>query len=133
MHTPPSKVLRPALKKCKPYLSCCSFEISYTLQLQCFCSQTPGLNKLTNLAGFREVSVEELKQQLDTAPDDLFVLDVRTAWEFARGHLPGATNIDMEALSDKVAFDRHDILLQQAFLLVGLAGSLAIFFTEYLT
>lgn len=45
-------------------------------------------------AGFATVSVEAADAVLDDPPEDLVVLDVRTAEEFGSGHLDGAVMLD---------------------------------------
>lgn len=54
--------------------------------------------------GFKSVSVAEFEQVIsDTA---VYLLDVRTAGEFAEGHLVGAVNIDvLQATFEKNALD----------------------------
>ena len=49
-------------------------------------------------AGFQETTAEALHARLGS----VFVLDVRTAQEFTAGHVPGATHIPLDALSDAV-------------------------------
>jgi phage shock protein E len=57
---------------------------------------------LTNDAGAVLVSQDEVMRMIDagTAP---MVLDVRTAEEFAEGHVPGAINISHDELADRLA------------------------------
>ena len=40
--------------------------------------------------------------QSSSAAGTTAVLDVRTAWEFSRGHIPGALHIPLDTLSDAV-------------------------------
>lgn len=49
------------------------------------------------------LDVEELKQRMDAG--DVLVLDVRTADDFTgeQGHIPGATNIPLEELPDRIS------------------------------
>lgn len=47
------------------------------------------------------ISVEELKKNLD-AGEDMLILDVREYDEFRAGHLPGAVNVPMETLDEKI-------------------------------
>ncbi|CAJ35635.1 rhodanese-like domain-containing protein [Methanocella arvoryzae] len=47
------------------------------------------------------VTVEELKQELASNPK-LFLLDVRERDEFASGHIPGAVNISVREIPQRV-------------------------------
>ena len=51
-------------------------------------------------AGVTDISPEEL---LASPPEGALVLDVRTADEFAAGHVPGAVNISHGALAARLA------------------------------
>eukprot|EP00884_Botryococcus_braunii_P021241 jgi/Botrbrau1/7800/Bobra.0159s0228.1 len=51
--------------------------------------------------GFREVAVQDLKARLD-AKEAVLVLDVRGEADFADGSIPGARNISMDTLSERV-------------------------------
>ena len=60
--------------------------------------------------GVVSVTAEEAKAILDEAPDGLVVLDIRTAGEYAAGHLPGAIQIDFYSASfeqELAALDRN--------------------------
>ncbi|MEO8016581.1 MAG: rhodanese-like domain-containing protein [Pseudomonadota bacterium] len=48
------------------------------------------------------ISQAELLARLERKDKDLVVLDVRTAAEFAAGHVPGARNISHELLSSRI-------------------------------
>ena len=63
---------------------------------------TPVPELRTNDAGAVFVTQEEMLRMIDagTAP---MILDVRTAEEFADGHVPGAINISHDELADRLA------------------------------
>ncbi len=46
---------------------------------------------------------DELAFRLSTQPTGLLVLDVRTAEEFAAGHVPGAINISHDVLDSRIS------------------------------
>ena len=48
------------------------------------------------------VSQTELLKRLEQKDPDLVVLDVRTADEFAAGHVPGARNVSHEQLASRI-------------------------------
>ena len=48
------------------------------------------------------VSQTELLKRLEQKDPDLVVLDVRTADEFAAGHVPGARNVSHELLASRI-------------------------------
>jgi rhodanese-related sulfurtransferase len=48
-----------------------------------------------------EISPDELARRLQDEPHHLTVLDVRTAEEFAQGHVPGAINIPLDQLGGR--------------------------------
>jgi rhodanese-related sulfurtransferase len=48
-------------------------------------------------AKVREISVEEFDEMIENH-DDLLIVDVRAAGEFARGHIPGAQRLAHELL-----------------------------------
>jgi rhodanese-related sulfurtransferase len=49
------------------------------------------------------ISADALEARLALAPADMTVLDVRTAEEFAAGHVPGARNIPVAELETRIA------------------------------
>ena len=69
-------------------------------------------------AGFQEMTVEALHKQLGS----VFVLDVRTAQEFSAGHVPGATNIPLDALSDAVRKGCLDAVREQTVAVICASG-----------
>ena len=68
-------------------------------------SGTPADTAETGTTGIRLVSAAEGAAILDDPPDDLVVLDVRTAEEFSDGHLAGAIMLDFyaEDFADQLA------------------------------
>ncbi len=52
-------------------------------------------------AGYGNISVTDLSVRMIEEPD-LFLLDVRTAEEYAEGHLPGAVNIELRELGENL-------------------------------
>lgn len=48
---------------------------------------------------YQEVGPEEAKALLEEA----FVVDVREAWEYGEGHVPGAVNIPLSTLPQRLA------------------------------
>src|SRR5207302_9517765 len=54
------------------------------------------------MAGVPSIDVNELRRRLaaDAAP---FLLDVREAWEYQAGHVPGARLIPLAELEDRVS------------------------------
>lgn len=65
-----------------------------------------GANLAT--ANVELVSAGAAAEVIQDAPDGLVVLDIRTADEFAQGHLAGATNIDFYAADFRDQLDRLD-------------------------
>ncbi len=50
-----------------------------------------------------ELSPYGLKGSMDKKSQDYFLVDVRTAEQFAQGHIPGATNIPLQDLTGKLS------------------------------
>jgi len=63
--------------------------------LGCCIAQLPAADKPSVPKGVKNVGVEEFDKL--RADKKNIVLDVRTAEEFARGHIPGAVNVDFNA------------------------------------
>lgn len=63
---------------------------------------TPSTPAATTTGQRRDVTVADLAARLD-AGTETFVLDVRTAGEFAAGHVPGAVNIPVGDLAARIA------------------------------
>ncbi len=57
---------------------------------------------------FETIPATKAAAIIDDAPDGLVVLDVRTAQEFAEGHLPGAVNVDFYASDFADQLDQLD-------------------------
>lgn len=71
----------------------------------CYAPQYGHAKDPVNMAGFIASGVIRGDQpivQADALSDDLFLLDVRTEGEFAKGHIPGATNIPVEQLRERL-------------------------------
>jgi rhodanese-related sulfurtransferase len=49
------------------------------------------------------IGPQVLAERLESADPQLFVLDVRSAAEFAEGHIPGAVNIPHDVLGARIA------------------------------
>ena len=49
---------------------------------------------------YTSISMEEAKKIFAT-PGDYIILDVRTAGEYAKGHIPGVINVSNEKIGDK--------------------------------
>jgi rhodanese-related sulfurtransferase len=52
--------------------------------------------------GITEVSPEQLKARLDRH-DDIVVVDLRQAWEYHAGHIPGALSLFIEEISVRLS------------------------------
>lgn len=55
----------------------------------------------------RHVNASEASEVLNADPD-IRVLDVRTGWEYGRGHLDGAVNVNYYSLSFRKNLDKLD-------------------------
>ncbi len=53
-------------------------------------------------ADFPRIGQEALLEKMSSGSDELLVLDVRTAGEFADGHVPGAVNISHDELGSRL-------------------------------
>lgn len=53
----------------------------------------------TNMAEYTSITMKEAKEILETE-GDYVILDVRTAGEYASGHIPGAINVANEEITD---------------------------------
>jgi rhodanese-related sulfurtransferase len=76
-------------------------------------SDPPAANAAAGAAP--PITQAELLARLDRKDPDLVVLDVRTADEFAAGHVPGARNVSHDLLSSRVA-DLKDLRDKQVVL-----------------
>lgn len=75
----------------------------------CYAPQYGHAKDPVNMAGFIASGVMRGDQPIihastlkDPSPNNLFLLDVRTTGEFAKGHIPGAVNIPVEELRDRL-------------------------------
>ena len=50
-----------------------------------------------------EISVEELDQSLKRSADQFFLIDLMSKEDFAVNHIPGAINISIEELKDRIS------------------------------
>lgn len=50
-----------------------------------------------------EIEPSELAERLDDDDTDRRIVDIRNPMAFRRGHIPGAENVPLEALPDRVA------------------------------
>jgi len=46
--------------------------------------------------GYRLINTDELRQRYEADPGSILLIDTRQEWEFAMGHIKGATNFPME-------------------------------------
>lgn len=51
----------------------------------------------------REFSAKELRDYLENAPDQPFLLDVREPWEFDRARIDGSTLVPMRSVPEQLA------------------------------
>lgn len=75
----------------------------------CYAPQYGHAKDPVNMAGFIAAGVLRGDQPIihastiaDDRPEDLFLLDVRTTGEYAKAHIPGAVNIPVEELRDRM-------------------------------
>ena len=61
----------------------------------------PVLGQVADETAVPRISVADLKKAADTG--QVLILDVRDAGSYAEGHLPGAINIPLDALQQKLA------------------------------
>jgi len=57
---------------------------------------------------FDEIYPDDLKQWID---DGAQLVDVREAWEYGAGHVPGAVNIPLDELIDRIGELREPLVL----------------------
>ena len=50
----------------------------------------------------KEITSAELRQTLNESPDKIFLIDLMNKEDFAANHIPGAVNIPVEELEDRV-------------------------------
>ena len=64
---------------------------------------------------FALIGSQALAERLEITDSPLLVLDVRSAAEFAEGHIPGAVNVPHDALGERIAelgaVDAKDIVV----------------------
>ncbi len=96
----------------------------------CYAPQFGSAKDPVNMAGFVAAGlVQGDHPQIDweavpTAPEAAFLLDVRTATEFAAGHIPGAINVPVDELRSRLTeVPRHRPVV--AYCQVGQRGYLA--------
>ncbi|MGQ9368440.1 rhodanese-like domain-containing protein [Azospirillum sp. A39] len=65
------------------------------------------------LAAVAWVSAADVRGRVERG-DDLLVLDVRSGGEFGRGHIPGAVNVPLDALGERIAALRQGIAENRA-------------------
>ena len=59
------------------------------------------------LPEYHKITAEEAKARIDSG-DPLLIVDVRTAEEFAAGHIPGAINVPNEGILDEMPVELPD-------------------------
>lgn len=97
----------------------------------CYAPQYGHAKDPINMAGFIASGVMRGDQPIvhadwvnQQSPDELFLLDVRSPEEFAKGHVPGATNIPIEQLRDRLTEVPKDRKIA-SYCAVGMRGYLA--------
>jgi len=62
--------------------------------------------------GIKEIDVNELNQQIESLPDNVKLIDVRTPAEVARGKIAGSENLPLHVIPLKVNdFDKNDKII----------------------
>jgi rhodanese-related sulfurtransferase len=61
----------------------------------------PVLGQVADETAVPRISVADLKKAADTG--QVLIVDVRDAGSYAEGHLPGAINVPLDALQQKLA------------------------------
>ena len=62
--------------------------------------------------GIKEIDVNELNQQLESLPDNVKLIDVRTPAEVTRGKIAGSENLPLHVIPLKVNdFDKNDKII----------------------
>ena len=97
----------------------------------CYAPQFGSAKDPVNMLGFvasdvmrGDQPVTHVDGLLDGTPDSTFLLDVRSVPEFQRGHLPGAVNIPIEELRERLSEVPQDQQIV-AYCQVGIRGYLA--------
>lgn len=49
------------------------------------------------------ISVAELKESVNQSPEGVFIIDLMGSEEFGAGHIPGAVNIPLEELGNRLS------------------------------
>ncbi|HEX9036201.1 MAG TPA: rhodanese-like domain-containing protein [Ktedonobacterales bacterium] len=78
--------------------------------------------------GVASISPRDAWEKLSAAPRETALIDVREAWEFARGHAKGARNIPLSQLASRV----KDIPTNKDVLLICQSGNRSMQAAEFL-
>ncbi len=65
------------------------------------CAVTPAAAQVADESAVPRISVADLKKAIDAG--QVLVVDLRDARSYADGHLPGAVNVPLDALPQKLA------------------------------